>query len=165
MVTHYHLVTLRSTRLHTRSTMQSGVEEEERRKKKEREIVLEWLCSSYGRWRLVAGNNLRKCYLALEPPGTRDSAEALFLRCTQPCPVAAALGDSSAGNGGFAPGTGVGTTFFFWRGYKDLHAVPVQGYVEWFDVAFVRYIHAERHVQTLAFYTFDHCHQLAVLFR
>lgn len=27
--------------------------------------------------------------------------------------MAAALGDSSAGNGGFAPGTGVGTTFFF----------------------------------------------------
>lgn len=65
------------------------------------------------------------------------------------------MGDSSAGNGGFAPGTGVGTTFFFLeriQGSACCTAVPVQGYVEWFDVAFVRYIHAERHVQTLACY-------------
>jgi hypothetical protein len=136
--------------------MHSGVEEEERRKKKE--IVLGWLCSSYGRWRLVAGNNLRKCYLALEPPSTghpRFRWSPFFSDARNRVPSggrrwATVPRETVASRR--APASGL--LFFFWRGYKDLHAVPVQGYVEWFDVAFVRYIHADRHVQTLACYLY-----------
>jgi len=43
----------------------------------------------------------------------------------------------------------------------DRHVVSVQGYVEWFAVAFLRYTRTETRINfDFTYYTIDHCHQI-----